>query len=642
MSEQNARVYCFGPFKLDPRERTLLLRDEAVSITPKAFDTLVFLLEHAGHVVTKDVLLKSVWPNVVVEEGTLAQNVATIRKILAEGGVAKDFIETVPKHGYRFAGPVQIRLGDDAASVVRHGWHPAPSGTLQRHPERRLQPRRRPGLRGAAAILLLLGLTAGAYFLWLKIYRVADDVSSLAVVPLNDALVSAETAFLVEGLTEEVIDRLSQFPGLRVSAFASVYRYRNGAADPKQLGSDLRVGRVLTIRLTQVQDDLKVHLELVNADDGSRVWGINYSLSEPDALLAAASKIALEVAHGLGVTSTPELESRLARRHTNDPEAHRLFLHGQFYWHQFTREALARSMEFYQKALSRDPQYALAYAALADSYNVLGLFHERPANAFPQARKAALEALKIDERLAEAHISLGAYKLFYEWNWAAAESSISRAAELKPRYSDSLELFTRYGDAHHYYCYMLESSGKLEKSIGEIKRALEWDPLSPTLHAELGFSYLFARRYSESVAQFRRTLQMSPGLVFATYGLAQALAEEGNYEEAITELQKARSIAPVWSQLTAQLGYALACSGKRTEAEDMIEEIRRNAEQRYVDPINLAIVCIGLDDQKAALQWLEEAYNERSPHLIWLKVDPRFDRLRSLPEFKDLLRRIWG
>ncbi len=642
MSEESPVVYCFGPFKLDPNERILLLYDAAIPITPKAFDTLTVLLQHAGHIVTKEALLKAVWPNVLVEEATLARNVATIRKILSEGVSARDFLATVPKHGYRFVGPVQV-LSEESGAIVRHDEHPPPSDAPVTDSEPRPKFRlRTPRVQALRTTVLLLALAAGGYFLGLKIFFASEEIPSLAVVPLRDSETSTETASLVEGLTEEVIDRLSQFQELRVSAFTSIYRYRNSTVDPKQLGNELRVDRLLTIRLTPGQDIVQIHLELVDVSDGSRTWGKRYALSERDALLSAPFRIAKEVANILGGRSTPELEERLAKRQTSDPEAYRLFLQGQFYWNQFTRDALARSVEYYQKALSRDPGYALAYAALADSYNVLGLFHERPAKSFPLGQKAALEALKIDEGLAEAHISLGAYKLFYEWNWSDADRALTRAVELKPRYGDSLELFTRYGDAHHYYCYLLDSSGQLEKSIKEIKKALEWDPVSPTLHAELGFSYLFARRNAESVTQFRKTLQMSPGFVFASGGLAHALAQEGNYEESIKELQKARAIAPEWPRLAAQLGYVLARSGNRAAAEKTIKEMKRNAEHVYLDPINLAIVCIGLEDERAALHWLEEAYKERSPQLIWLKVDPRFDPLRSHPKFKELIGRIWG
>jgi serine/threonine-protein kinase len=447
--------------------------------------------------------------------------------------------------------------------------------------------------------------------------------------------------YLTEGLTEEIIDRLAQVQTLKVTAFSSVFQLRDKRIDLPELGRILDVDDLLTVRILSEEPVVSISVELVDADDGSRKWGKQYSWYERE-LVSVSAQIAEEVAGVLNVELNPEVRRFLIRPFTKDAQAYRLFLQGQQYWYQFTGEALEKSLFYYQKAVEQDPGYALAYAAQADSYNVLGIMgRQRPAEVFPNAEQCALRALTIDGMLPEAFVSLGAFKLFYEWKWSEAEKLLKRAVELKPSYAQSLELNTRYGDSRHYYCYLLDSSGKLDESINEIKTALNLDPLSQTLQAELGFSYLFSGRVQKARTQLEKTLELHPSFVFASVGRARALVQQGHFHEAVRELQKARRIAPGWPQLEGELGYAFGKAGNKTKAVGLIKQLYQQAEHGYVDPFHFAVAHLGIGEESTAVEWLGKAYEQRSPLMIWLKVDPRFDPLRARPDFKSLIGQIW-
>jgi DNA-binding winged helix-turn-helix (wHTH) protein/tetratricopeptide (TPR) repeat protein len=643
------QVFTFGAFRLDSKERLLLNGDSIVPITPKAFDTLLVLLKSAGHIVTKDELLETVWPDTVVEESTLAQNVATIRRALSdrETNSPGAFIETVPKHGYRFVTPVETFNGDEIETIlVQH----ESSRTLLEvdeiecddDPERQGLPVSRlwKAAFGSRARLLAIALVLlAAFVISLRLFLSTAEVTSVAVVPLTEE--DFRESYLAGGLIEEVIDRLAQLQELRVTAFSTVYQIRDHGLDLQQLGGYLGVEKVLTIRVLEDEEGIKGIVELVQASDQSHIWGKQYSWTGRQMPLAP-SQIATEVSEALGVKFTPQVEREFTRQYTKNPEAYLSYLQGQFFWHQFTGGALEKGLVHFQKAVQLDPEYALAHTALADSYNVLGFLGRlRPADAFPQAKQASLKALAIDETLAEAHVSIGAYQLFYEWNWVEAERALNRAAQLKPSYAQSLELNTRYGDSRHYYCYLLDSAGRLEESIAVIKKALQIDPLSKTLQTELGFAYLFSGRYQEAIFQLKKTLELDPAFVFASAGLARVLLQEKRYQEAIRELQKAHLIVPSWPQLTGELAYAQGIAGKLNEAQETIEDLHGQAEEGFVDPFHFAVAYLGSGDEGAALMWLKKAYTLRSPLMIWLRVDPRFDRLRSHPEFVSLIRQIW-
>jgi tetratricopeptide (TPR) repeat protein/TolB-like protein len=451
----------------------------------------------------------------------------------------------------------------------------------------------------------------------------------------------APESYVTGGFIEEVIDRLAQSQQLRVAAFSTVYQMRDRGSDLQELGEYLGVEKVITIRVLEEASGMKGIVELVEVSDQSHQWGRQYSWTDRQMPLAP-SQIATEVSKALGVQFTPQAEREFSRQYTRNPEAYRSYLHGQFFWHQFTGDALEKGLAHFQKAVHLDPEYALAHTALADSYNVLGFLGRlRPVDAFPRAQKAALRALAIDETLPEAHVSLGAYKLFYEWNWAEAESELNRAAELKPSYAESLELNTRYGDSRHYYCYLLDSAGRLEESIAVIESALQIDPLSKTLQAELGFSYLFSGRYREAIAQLKKPLELDPAFVFASVGLSRVLVQEKRYQEALRELKKAHLLVPSWPQLIGELAYTHGVAGDLKAAQKIIQDLHSQAEDGFVDPFHFAVAYLGTGDEAASLQWLKKAYTQRSPLMIWLRVDPRFDRLRSHPDFVSLIRQIW-
>lgn len=399
--------------------------------------------------------------------------------------------------------------------------------------------------------------------------------------------------------------------------------------DPRDAARALGVEGILNGRVEQRSGRLVVSVELVDARDNTHVWGERYDRSSED-LLAVQSEISREIAEKLRARLSSEERHQLATRYTDDLEAYTLYLKGRFHWNKYTEDGFRKAIEYFELAIEKGPSYALAYAGVADSYLVLGVEHLPPKDCFPKVRAAALRALELDDSLAEAHVSLGAYFVFYDQNWPRAEQQFLRAIELKPNYAD----------AYHFYGHYLQAVGRVDEAVTVTERGLELDPLSLIINAELGFAHYLARRYDEAIAQYRATLELDPTFAFASWGLGQAYERTGRHEEAIAELTRAVATSGGWPTVVAELGCAYAAAGRRPEAEAVVVELKRRAAREYVDPALIALVYCDLGETDEALEWLERAREDRSSWMAWLAVEPKFDRLRSDPRFVELLRRV--
>ncbi len=482
-----------------------------------------------------------------------------------------------------------------------------------------------------AAVIVLLVLVVGAVGLGMYLHARNTEVAieSIAVLPFQNRSTEADSEYLSEGLAESLIYRLSQLPNLKVSPSSSVFRYKGKEIDPVKVGQELGVNAVLSGRIVQRGDNLTISAELVDVRYNKLLWGEQYDRKMSD-LLATQREIAREIVDKLKVKVSGH-EKGLAKHYTESNEAYQLYLKGRFYWNKRTGEAIKKSIEYFNQAIEKDPSFALAYAGLADSY-VVPANPLPPREKMPKAKAAAMKALELDNTLAEAHTSLARVLTVYDWDWTSAEKEFKRAIELNPRYAT----------AHQWYGTHSEAMGRHNEAIAEEKRAQELDPLSLIINFELGLAFYYAREYDQAIEQFQKTLELDPNFPPVYSFLPAAYEQKGMYHEAIAGFQKGMALAAgtEWSFSTCGLGHVYGVSGKKDEARTMLNELKQLSGQKYVTADGIALIYAGLGEKDQAFAWLEKGYEERSFQMAWLKVEPRWDSLRSDPRYADLLRRM--
>jgi tetratricopeptide (TPR) repeat protein len=382
--------------------------------------------------------------------------------------------------------------------------------------------------------------------------------------------------------------------------------------------------------LQKVADRIRVTARLINVADGASLWSSTFDEKFTD-VFAVQDTIAQKVAAALALQLTGEEQKRLTKRYTQNTEAYQLYLKGRFYWNTWIEEGYRKSIEYFKQATEKDPNYALAYAGLADSYSLLGEAGASPSKeTFPKARAYAEKALQLDDELSEAHMSLGVEELFYEWDFPAAEKELRRAKELDPKNTQ----------VYHFYGHYLELVGRFDEAITETQRGVDLDPTVLVLNSELGLAYYFGRKFDQAAAQHRRTLEMDSNFSYASVSLAQDYVPLRKYQEALTELNRARPISQDWSWIVAEIGYIDGLLGKRAEAQKILSDLSSRYANEYVDPVLIAYVYTGLGDKDQAFVWLEKGFQERSGLILWIKIEPTLDSIRSDPRFADLVRRM--
>jgi serine/threonine protein kinase/Tfp pilus assembly protein PilF len=475
-----------------------------------------------------------------------------------------------------------------------------------------------------AAVALIVGGVARS-----RLHTGAAAIDSLAVLPLVNVGGSAETEYLSDGLTESLINRLSEISSLRVMAPSTVFRYKGREADPQRVGRELGVKGVVIGRVDRRGDTLVVQASLVNAADGSQVWGDRFDRRPSDAL-ALQQEISREIADTLRLKLTGEEQRKLVKRYTDSPNAYQFYLRGRYFVEKRTRADLGRAIEYFQKAIVEDPKYARAYAGLAEVHYILPMVCDvPPKESFPQAKEAAAQALKIDDSLADAHVSMAMIHFWYDWDWKNAELEFSRAIALNP--NDST--------AHRSYGHLLSNLSRYPEAVEEMRRALDLDPFSLVSNALLGQCYYHARRYNLAIDQLRKTIELNPNFWLPHHALGRVYEREGMYEEALAEFWKARDLGgpTITSALAA---YTYARMGRRREALKVLDELKNPSITPYVPPSSIAMVHLGLGEKEKAWEWLERAYEDRDPILTFIVVEPKWDDLRSDPRYADLVRRV--
>jgi len=484
--------------------------------------------------------------------------------------------------------------------------------------------RRNRRLAGVAAGLAVIAAAAGAY--WMTRPKPLD---SLAVLPFVNMAGDPGTEYLSDGISESIINNLSQLPKLSVRSFSSVTHYKNKDISPQTAGRELNVRAVLTGRLVRRGDEFAISAELVDVDGNRQIWGSQYTPKVAD-MLAIQQQISQEISEKLRLQLTGAEMQRMNRHTTDDTVAYQLYLQGRYQWNKRTLEGLQQSIDFFNQAIEKDPRYALAYAGLADAYALLADFNVLPTREVtPKIQSAAAKALDLDNTLAEAHTSL-AWANFHVWDWAGADREFKRALELNPRYAT----------AHLWYGEYLWALGRFDDAQAEINRALEQNPLSAETSLALATRAYYARQPDAAIEQVQKVLGMDSNYVPAHVLLGRIYAQKGSSEEALAEFRKALDLSEGDTNELAALGYAEAVSHRDREARKTLDDLMQRSRDTYVQPAWIAVIELALGDRNQAFDWLEKAYSDRSWWLVDLKVDPFFDGVRSDPRYADLLRRV--
>jgi TolB-like protein/Tfp pilus assembly protein PilF len=455
------------------------------------------------------------------------------------------------------------------------------------------------------------------------------QIDSLAVLPLVNAVDDAQLEYLAEGITDSVINCLSRLPKLRVVPRSTMFRYKG--ADPQLVGRELGVRAVLAGRMLQVGGLFVVTAELIDVWQEAQVWGEQFR-REPKDIFTLQEELAQDISERLRPRLSGEAKKKLKQGCTANTDAYHSYLKGRFYANKRTTEWIEKGIAEFRNAIRLDPDYALAYAGLADAYALMGSStgERPPTDWYPQTQVMAHKALEIEPDLAEAHTSLGFYHLMYEWNFPAAERSFKRAIELNPNYAN----------AHDGYSFYLKATGQHERSVNACQQALKADPVSLFARVSLGWAYYFARRYDKAVEQHRKALEMDPSFPFAYWNLGLSLIQKGEVVEAVDALEHASQLSSGGLTMLAHLGYAYGVAGRKDKAERVLRELKKAAATRFVSSYYPAIVHLGLGAHEQMAACLSRAFAEHCGFLAFLKVEPMFDAARDTPQMKELQWRI--
>src|SRR5690242_10818017 len=484
---------------------------------------------------------------------------------------------------------------------------------------------------------VVLGLVVAAV---VYLIRPGPTINSVAVLPFVNDSKDPNVEYLSDGITESIINSLSQLPNLKVMSRNAAFRFKGASVDPVDAGRNLNVGAVLTGRLMKLNDRFVIKTELIKVADGSQIWGDQYNSSLAD-IFSVQNEVSKKISQNLRLRLTGADEEKLEKRYTHDAEAYQLYLKGRYFWNKRNEEGFRNGIEYFKKAEEKDPTFALAFSGLADSYALLSdIGVARPVDEMPKAKAAAERAVDADPALAEAYTSRAFVKLAYDWDWLGAQSDFQQALKLNPKYPT----------AHQWYASYLMQMGKFSLAKEEIEEAHNLDPLSPIISSNTGLYSYYEHNYDDAIAKYKLTLQTDPDFWVARHYLALAYVQKGMHDEAIKELRsliKAPANGPVSEEVvasdteaSASLGFAYAMAGKKAEAHDILNKLQSLSQRRYVSDLYFAIVYAGLKDNDHAIEYLNKAFDARHPGLVLIRIEPMFDALRGDERFKTLIKRF--
>jgi len=620
-------TYKFGQFELDLQSYELKRDGEPLRLEKIPMELLIFLVEHHGQLVTREQIIERLWGKHIFLDTEQGVNTAIrkIRQVLLDEPEKPQFLQTVVGKGYRFVSNVTAKGNQSPPS--REDLPPPHGPQMTRNRTRDLW------LIGPVSVLLLLGVVLWA--VWYRIApatkpRITTSFHSIAVLPLENLSGDPSQEYFADGITDALINQLAKLHGLRVISRTSIMQYKSLRKPLPDIARDLSVDAVVEGSVSRSGNRVRVTAQLVDAHADRHLWAEEYDRDLRE-ILSLQSELARDIAEKVRANISSEEQLFMARAGTVEPAAYESYLRGRSFWNQRTPAGLKQSIIHFQHAIELDPRYAEAYSGLADAYTALGYTsYWAPKDSFPKAREFANKALQIDPSLAEARASLAYVKLYYDWDWRGAEEEFKRAIAVNPNYAT----------AHHWYSVLLTARGRHDEALSEIGRAHELDPLSVPINSDIGFELYYARRYEEAISHLRSVLQTSPKFPLAHLWLGRAYEQKGMYPEAITEFEQAGTALKDWPVIIAAAGHAYGRWGHKSDATAALRQMNELTREEYVTPYGIALIFAGMNDKEHAIQWLQNAYEDRSHWLVWLNLDPRFDNVRTDPRFQELLQRM--
>jgi TolB-like protein/DNA-binding winged helix-turn-helix (wHTH) protein/Tfp pilus assembly protein PilF len=654
---QSAFVYRFGIFEANPRTGELLKKGVRVGLQDRPFHLLLILLRAEGKVVTREDLRSRLWPEgtFVEFDDSLNAAVKKLRVALNDSAEHPRFLETVPKVGYRFVAPVSATpemaagtaLGPSApeeplrstpvfqggpgptsveAATESSGARPSP---LPR-PDSQVFSDRSKRLQIVAATCVLLAFTVLAVTYSLRKSPSEPQVHSIAVLPLENMSEDPQQQYFADGMTDELITDLAKLSSLSVISRTSAMQYRGTKKSLPVIGRELNVDAIVEGSIIRASDTVRISIQLINARNDRHLWAESYEQRAGN-LVQLESEVAEAIADQIQIKLTSAEKQRISRARPVKPEAHEAYLKGLYFWNERTAASLKISIGYFEEAIRKDPSYALAYSGLADAYDVASDYDLLPPrDSYSKAKVAVLKALELDPTLAQAHATLADMKSAYEWDWAGAETEFKRALALNPGYAT----------AHHWYAQHLIARGRHQEALAEIGRAMELDPLSPSINAFAGSALYMARQYDRSAEQLTKITAAEPTYAAAHYFLGFTREKQGDLKEAVKEFQRAVDLSGGDSSYLAALAHGYALSGNLHQARAICSTLQKRASREYVSSYDIALVYVGLNQKEEGLNWLNRAYEEDDPNMNFLNVDPALDDLRMDHRFENLLQRI--
>jgi len=635
---QQSPRFCFGAFEFDPRTGELSHDHELTVLQQQPAAILLALLERPGDLITREELVQRLWPTgtFVDFDRSLNKAVNKLREALQDSAQNSQFIQTLPRRGYRFIAPVETQTSVAPGSIeVRPGTSSSgasPAGTqIVSHPNRKQVSILVSALVVTVGVLVTLGLSyLASQRYWPK--YVSTGKVMLAVLPFENLSGGSEQDYFSDGLTEEIITQLGSLQPSRLGVIArnSSMKYKHTNKIPSQIGHELGVDYILGGTVRRDAGRTRITVQLIQVSDQTYMWTRTYERDLRD-ILGLQSEVAQAIGNEVKVRLTPQEKLLLSGVRPFDPEAHEAYLRGLYFWNKRTEEGLEKAVAYFQAAVERDPSYAAAYAGLADSYLLLGDFgFLAPEEAYPKAKSEAQKAVATSDHLAEAHAALAMVALEYDWDWADAEKKFRRAIEINQNYAT----------AHQWYAEHLITLGRYEEAIGQVNQARELDPLSLPINATAGLWLYYAQRYGPAIEQSKKTIEMDPNFWMPHWVLGRIYNRQELYGKAIPELRIATALPGPRTFVLSELGYAYARSARKTEARMILGTLKDQGKARHDTGLDAARIYIGMGEPDQALACLEAGYNQHSMYLIWLNVEPTLMPLHSDPRFQDLVRRV--
>ncbi len=641
------RAVRFADFEVDLRAGELRKDGRKLRLQEQPFQILTMLLERPGDVVTREELREKLWPSdtfVDFDHG-LNNAVNRLREALCDSAESARYIETLPRRGYRFIAAVElVALPSPLPPITQASRNRAVLEPIASEQAAPVDITTLPASRGRYARFLLaaaipVGLAVLVFALDVGRLRerilgrpAASRIQSIAVLPLENLTGDPGQEYFVDGMTDALITDLAQIRSLRVISRTSVMQYKRARKSLPEIARELNVDAVLEGSVVRSNDQVRIDAQLIQAANDRHLWAKSYQSQLRD-VVNMQNDIARAVAEEIQLQITPEEKTRLTSSRSVNPDAYEDYLRGRYYWRKWTSEGTAKAFEYFQKATKEDPNYALAYAGLAEAeYRRPFLEPLSPREAMPVAAQAARKALALDESLAEAHAALADIKFRFDWDWVGADAEFRRALELNPNYGDA--------DGRWQYTIFLRTANRYQEAIDEAKRAKELDPVVSDRRAGLGGAYLIARQYDLAIEELRQVVAHYPEGVIGYFFLGVAYEQKGLPREALPALEQCVKISRRDPFYLAALGHAYALFDRRQDAEKIRAELQQRAKREYVSPHNVALVWLGLGNKEEALAWLEKAYIDRSFQLVTINSWPWFDPLRPDPRFQSLVRRI--